>query len=100
MLGGDLNALGDFKDKLFEYGAVFTEANNKEAIKFCFVLFRLAEHQVASAAHELTGMSTPCYITIRSGRSCWNLQAASSCQRQAFWGCVIASLFEMSLALT
>ncbi|KAK9842981.1 hypothetical protein WJX74_005274 [Apatococcus lobatus] len=55
MLGGDLNALGGFKDKLFEYGAVFTEADNKEATMFCYVLFRLAEHQVALAAEELTG---------------------------------------------
>ena len=55
MLGGDLNALGGFKDKLFEYGAVFTEADNKEATMFCYVLFRLAEHQVALAAKELTG---------------------------------------------
>lgn len=55
MLGGDLNALGGFKDRLFEYGAVFTEADNKEATMFCYVLFRLAEHQVALAAKDLTG---------------------------------------------
>ncbi|KAK9856102.1 hypothetical protein WJX84_006582 [Apatococcus fuscideae] len=55
MLGGDLNALGGFKDQLFEYGAVFTKAENKEATMFCYVLFRLAEHQVALAAKDLTG---------------------------------------------
>lgn len=59
MLGGDLNALGGFKDKLFEYGAVFTEADNKEATMFCYVLFRLAEHQVALAAKDLTGKRSP-----------------------------------------
>ena len=56
MLSGDLEALGGFKEKLFEYGAVFTDAENKEATMFCYVLFRLAEHQVALAAKDLTGM--------------------------------------------
>ena len=55
MLSSELEALGGYKEKLFEWGAVFTDAENKEATKFCFVLFRLTEHQVARAAKDLTG---------------------------------------------
>ena len=73
MLGGDLNALGGFKDQLFEYGAVFTKAENKEATMFCYVLFRLAEHQVALAAKDLTGDQLMAAIHCKSiGTSIWH----------------------------
>ncbi len=58
MLSSNLEELGSFKEKLFEYGAVFTDADNKEATMFCYVLFRLTEHQVALAARDLTGSAS------------------------------------------